>query len=328
MELDGRMSTPVLDTTTSVRDWVAASGMSLERGEGTSVWDAAPIADIVGETDIVGFGVSTNGARELTELAGAVLAHLVEERGFRAFALDESAEVGGAIDRYVHRDETDLSTVLAQLWPHHRSTEVITILDWLRDFATEHPEDSVHVVGLGPSTDGFDGDDWIGYVEPRLSEAALRWREETGNRTLLFSGFTHTAVAAERTVTVSGLSGTHRNAGSHLREQLGRKYVSIGATFHDGMLDLGWGPQRIGPPSDDLVEAFLGAPTSPTLLDLRDVRDRRVQEWLRAPASLGLVGPAFDPANPERARASDGPLATWFDALVHVGEVRPVRLQP
>ncbi|MBL7523149.1 erythromycin esterase family protein [Frankia sp. CNm7] len=167
---------------------------------------------------------------------------------------------------------------------------------------------------------------WIGFVEQWLAQAVLRWHAQTAAKIIVLSGISHTAVGHRRTVTTGAAPPvTHRNAGSYLREGLGPGgYASLGLTFHHGVVDLGEGPHPIPPPPAGTVESLLGAPPRPIVLDTRAAADTPLERWLARPATVRLVGPAFDPADPSKAAMSGGSLAEWFDAVAHVGRVSPV----
>jgi hypothetical protein len=107
-----------------------------------------------------------------------------------------------------------------------------------------------------------------------------------------------------------------------------RQYVSLGLTFHHGAVDLGSGPHEIPVPPVRVVESTLGEPSTPVLSDLHADLAEPVRRWLDAPATMRLVGPAFDPDEPSKALVSGGSLAQWFESLVHVGAVGPSLSSP
>ena len=119
---------------------------------------------------------------------------------------------------------------------------------------------------------------------------------------------------------------THRNAGSRLRERFGNAYVSVGLTFHHGAVDTGLGPIEVPVPASDFAGATLDAAgPGPYLLDLRGKRLAPVDAWLSSPAKIRVVGPWYDPADDAAYNMTGGSLGTWFDALVFVRQVTPIR---
>ncbi|MGH9209242.1 MAG: erythromycin esterase family protein [Acidimicrobiales bacterium] len=309
----------------AVAAWVETGGVRLGSVAARGPLDALEaLRAVVGEGTVVGIGVPTHGARELTVLAHRIVRFLVERLGFRAVAMDEAATVGDRLDGYVQRGDDDPREVVGTLWPHHHTVEVLDLVEWMRGRVQQEPGDPVHFVALGPDGDGPAGDDRMSDVEAHLAEAALRWHDDTGSKLAVISGATHTAVAPIRTVTVGSSAVTHRNAGSRLRDRLGEGYVSVGLTFHHGVVDLGTGPHVIPDPPATVLETTLGDAPTAVMFDLHAEVAEPVRHWLDAPASLRLVGPAFDPAEPSKARMAGGSLASWFDALIHVGQVAPV----
>jgi erythromycin esterase len=283
-----------------------------------------PLGVIVGDASVVGIGVPTHGAQELTVLTHRIVRFLVEWLGFRAVGTDEESNVGDPVDAYVQQGAGDARTVVGSLWPHHRTVEMLDIVEWMRAFTQGTPDDPVRFVGLGPDAHDFEGDDYIAYAESRLAEAVLRWHDNVGSKLVVISGATHTAVAPDRTVTIGPEAATHRNAGSRLRDRLGDDYVSLGLTFHHGTVDLGTGPHEIPAPPARVVESTLGEPSTPVMFDLHADVAEPARRWLDAPATMRLVGPAFDPDEPSKALMSGGSLAQWFQSLIHIGKVGPV----
>ena len=308
-----------------VSGWATTGGIGLGPVSATGPLDALePLAAIVGDARVVGIGVPTHGARELTVLTHWIVRFLVERLGFRAVGTDEESNVGGSVDAYVQQGAGEARRAVSGLWPHHRTVEVLDVVEWMRAFTERTPHEPVRFVGLGPDEHDFDGDDSVAYAESRLAEAVLGWHDDVGSKLVVVSGATHTAVAPNRTVTIGPEAVTHRNAGSRLRDRLGDGYVSLGLTFHHGAVDLGSGPHEIPVPPARAVESTLGEPSTPVMFDLHADVAAPVRRWLDAPAMMRLVGPAFDPDEPSKALMSGGSLAQWFESLVHIGKVGPV----
>jgi erythromycin esterase len=283
---------------------------------------------VFGDATVVGIGVPTHGAHELTELVAQVVRTLVEQLGFRALAMDESPAIGARLDRYVRTGDGDPRALVAELTPHHRTEEILTVVRWMRSYAELHPDDPVRFVGVDVDADEeVPGGDPIGYLEPRLAENVLLWHDEMGAKVVFWSGCTHTAVGAARTVAFPPAPPkTHRNAGSHLRSQLGDRYRSVLVTFHQGTVDAGAGVVDAPSPAPEFVESTLDrvCGPGPSLVDLRgDVPDE-LRTQLAAPATLRLVGPRADPDG-ALATMTGGSLGDWFDAVAFVREVGPVR---
>lgn len=307
------------DEGTAVAGWLGRQARSWS--------DVDAVRDVVGEAVVVGLGVPTNGAHELVTAVQEVFGTLVEHAGFRALAVDEEPRVTAPVDDHLRTGDGDLGALLADLWTHHRTEEVLAVLRWMRAWNQRHPADAVRLLGVGPGADEPVPSDRIAHAERRIPENLVRDHEETGAKVALWSGVTHTAVGDARTVSIASVgSATHRNAGSRLRSRFGEGYVSVGLTFHHGEVDPGPGPVPVPAPAADFVEATLAtAGADRFLLDLRAEHPRPVGDWLRAPAKLRLVGPWYDPAHDTGFHMTGGCLAEWFDAVAFVERVSPTR---
>lgn len=112
--------------------------------------DLAPLEDALDGADVVGLGEATHGTREFFELKHRVVRLLVEELGFRTVAFEADVAAMLAADRYVHRDEGDPETALADLGKWQWQTEAVAeLLRWLREFNDGRPtDDRVRVHGI------------------------------------------------------------------------------------------------------------------------------------------------------------------------------------
>jgi erythromycin esterase len=313
-----------IDGSGEVVRWVRAEGVGLGGvAPDGPLGPMEPLRDVVGDAGIVGIGVPTHGAHELSLLAHRIVRFLVERMGFGAVALEEAPTAADRVDAYVATGAGDPREALSGLWPHHRTREVLGLVDWMRERSAQGDGRPLRFVGLDVEpTDRVEGDR-IAQAEPALAASAIRFHQESGARVAYWGGFTHTGVGDARTVTVGAGSATHRNAGSHLRDRLGAGYVSLGLTFGCGTVAVGDSAYEIPAAPPVLTESALGDPDEPVLVRLRRPLPEAVRRWAEAPATLRLVGPRFDPARPDEARMSGGSLAAWFDAVAHVGHVGP-----
>ncbi|GAA2434346.1 erythromycin esterase family protein [Streptomyces macrosporus] len=283
--------------------------------------DLRPLADMARDARVVAMGDACRQTHELSVVSHRIVRLLVEELGFRTLALegDDASRVG--LDEYVRTGTGDPRALLAEARSFWRTEEILDVLRWMRSYNRRHPDDPVRFVGVAPSRRFTSGHDGLAGIERGLAEETLRWYEHTGDRIVYWGGLAHTANGAARTVSPSSPPLTHRNAGSRLRERFGSGYVSIGLTFHHGTA-----PYPVPAPPPEFADALLGsAGPEAYLLDLRaDVPDR-VGAWLGTPTRTRLIGPDYDPRDDAAYHMSGGSLADWFDAVVHVREVTPVR---
>ncbi|WP_369202898.1 erythromycin esterase family protein [Streptomyces sp. PU-14G] len=285
--------------------------------------DLRPLAGRIGDgARVVAVSGSTRQAHELSALQHRLVRLLVEEHGFRSVALEGDDPTAAGLDAYVATGEGDPRAMLASARPFWRTEEIRGLVEWMRAHNVRNPDAPVRFAPTSahPTSPPLEG---LAGIERGLAEETLAWHEKTGDRIVYWGGIAHTAVGHPRTVSPPSPALTHRNAGSYLREHLGDGYVSVGLTFHHGEL-----PFTAPVPPADFAESVLGtAEPADFWWDLRaDSVPEPVRTWLETPARTRLVGPAYDPADDAAHHLSGGALADWFDVLVHVRKVSPVRM--
>ncbi|MGP3953609.1 erythromycin esterase family protein [Streptomyces sp. 7N604] len=284
--------------------------------------DLRPLADMVRDAKVVAVGVACRHTHELSAVSHRVVRLLVEELGFRSLALegDDASRVG--LDEYVRTGTGDPRALLAEARSFWQTEEILGLIQWMRSYNHQHPGDPVRFAGIAPSQRHPSQHDDLADIERGLAEETIWWRERTADKIVYWGGLAHAANGNPRTVSASSSAMTHRNAGSYLRERFGPGYVSIGLTFHHGMT-----LYPVPAPPSEFADAMLGsAGLDAYLLDLKADGPGRVRTWLSTPTRTRLIGPAYDPRDDGAYHMSGGSLADWFDAVIHVQEVTPVRL--
>ncbi|MEU7014911.1 erythromycin esterase family protein [Streptomyces sp. NPDC046385] len=161
------------------------------------------------------------------------------------------------------------------------------------------------------------------YRDRIMAENTVWWQRRTGDRMVLSAHDGHI-----------GYETTHpdqypRVQGAFLRDALGKRYVTIGATFGRGSFnahDTGTPgePVReftVGPLGADSNERVLDRVSSrPFLLDLRTATPA-AREWLSAARPTRSIGTAF-PWEGDVVRVR---LSTAYDAVVHFPEISAAR---
>ncbi|MFI6584363.1 erythromycin esterase family protein [Embleya sp. NPDC050493] len=120
--------------------------------------DLRPFGRMVGDARVVGLGEATHSSHEFFTVKHRVLRYLVEEKGFRAFALEAAWSTGLRLDAYVLRGEGDLKQIMDEefrgsyrLW---NNAEYRDLIQWMRAYNVKHPKDPVRFVG---DDNGFAG---------------------------------------------------------------------------------------------------------------------------------------------------------------------------
>ncbi|WP_179887218.1 erythromycin esterase family protein [Streptomyces sp. ms184] len=162
-----------------------------------------------------------------------------------------------------------------------------------------------------------------------FAENVLWWHQHTGHRTLFWTSSSHSAKAPGRIISFPPDPGSaSRNAGSHLHDRLGDRYLSMGLTFGRGELATYTGapPHQVPGAVPPLVESVLEDDAAGDyLLDLRAGTPPPVADWLARTAMSRAIGPRHDPDDDTAHHMTGGSLAEWFDVLVHRRQVTPAR---
>ncbi|WP_336048462.1 erythromycin esterase family protein [Streptomyces sp. CA2R101] len=132
---------------------------------------------IAAATTIVGIGESTRSSRETFEVRDQLFRRLVQDHGFRALAIHDSARIAAVLDRYVHAGEGDATSALANAWRPWRTAEMAAALEWIRAFNRDHPDAPVRIFGVKPvqaQPEDYDAvlDHVRGSAPERLAEVA------------------------------------------------------------------------------------------------------------------------------------------------------------
>ncbi|WP_328726446.1 erythromycin esterase family protein [Streptomyces sp. NBC_00259] len=113
--------------------------------------DLRPFGQMVGNAQVVGMGEATHSSHEFFTMKHRVLRYLVENKGFRAFALETSWSSGLRIDEYLQTGEGDPKQIMreefqdAYAWWNTR--EYLALIEWMRAYNVRHPHDRLRFVG-------------------------------------------------------------------------------------------------------------------------------------------------------------------------------------
>lgn len=159
-----------------------------------------------------------------------------------------------------------------------------------------------------------------------MAETMTWWRQRTGHKIVYFAANVHVAAsprvdyAFPPTVTDASLVP----AGHHLRRVYGAGYRPIAAVFGSGQVLQGWetgspSVYSVPPPRPEFVDHTLGQAAPATyLLDLRLPAPPEVRRWLAGPATMRIIGSAYDPAADRDYSMRVESLTGAFDAIAYV----------
>ncbi|GAA3506876.1 erythromycin esterase family protein [Streptomyces showdoensis] len=113
--------------------------------------DLRPFGRMVGDARVVGLGEASHSSHEFFTVKHRVLRYLVEEKGFRAFALEAPWSTGLRLDAYLVRGEGDLKQIMDEefqgTYRWWNNAEYRDLLQWMRAYNVKHPNDPVRFVG-------------------------------------------------------------------------------------------------------------------------------------------------------------------------------------
>ncbi len=99
---------------------------------------------------IVGIGESSRSARETFGVRDELFRRLVQLYGFRALAIQDSADAAAELDTYVRTGRGTAGSALNGSWHPWRTVEMAATLRWIRAFNRQHPNDPVRIFGVKP----------------------------------------------------------------------------------------------------------------------------------------------------------------------------------
>lgn len=102
----------------------------------------------VGESSIVGLGEATHGTSEFFLLKKQLFQNLVSTLGFRVFALEDNQLAVEEINRFVLTGNGDATKSMAGLFDVWYRTEMLDLVNWVRNYNQQHPADPVYFVGF------------------------------------------------------------------------------------------------------------------------------------------------------------------------------------
>ncbi|MGA5561317.1 erythromycin esterase family protein [Streptomyces platensis] len=137
-----------------------------------SLDDLRPFGRMVKDARVVGLGEATHSSHEFFAMKHRVFRYLVEEKGFRSFALEGSWSTGLRLNDYVLHGKGDPRQIMREEFQSNYSwwnnTDYLKLLTWMRSYNSRHPDDPVQ----------FMGDDF-GYAGPGLYDRVTGYVAKT-----------------------------------------------------------------------------------------------------------------------------------------------------
>ncbi|MGW6731123.1 erythromycin esterase family protein [Streptomyces sp. NPDC055013] len=164
-------------SSTTVVEALARAAHPLRTEPGGDNRDLRPLDRMIGDARVVGLGEATHSSHDFFALKARVFRHLVEEKGFRTFALEAPWSTGLRLNDYVLHGKGDPRRIMREefqrdyLW--WNNTDYLRLVEWMRGYNLRHPGDPVRFMGddvawTGPES--YDAvEDYVADARPELS---------------------------------------------------------------------------------------------------------------------------------------------------------------
>ncbi|MEU1181448.1 erythromycin esterase family protein [Streptomyces sp. NPDC005820] len=173
---------------------------------GGATGDLRPLDRMIGDARVVGLGEATHGSHEFFALKDRVFRHLVEEKGFRTFALEAPWSTGVRLDDYVVHGRGDPVRIMDEEFQRDyrwwNNTDYLRLVRWMRAYNVDHPGDPVRFVG-----------DDIAWTGPEMYDQVTRYVADH-----------HPELSARLAELYRGLRPT-RATGAYIAAYLARPYA-------------------------------------------------------------------------------------------------------
>ena len=141
----------------SAIDWVGSVATPITSTDpSASSADLQPLKQMVGNAHVVGLGEGTHGTREFFLMKHRIVEMLVQELGFRTFAIEATTPEANDLNRYVLTGEGDPKLLLSRLYFWTWNTqEVLDMIEWMRGWNVQAtPDQRVQFLGFDLQSPG------------------------------------------------------------------------------------------------------------------------------------------------------------------------------
>lgn len=140
------------DVSPAVRAWLREAARPVTSTDATApMADVEELIDAIGEALVVGLGESTRAAHETFAFRDRIWRALVQVKGFRTLAIQDSAALVEKLDAWVRTGDGDLTEILSRAWWPWRTVEMAQAMTWIRDFNIARPDDQIRLLAVQPT---------------------------------------------------------------------------------------------------------------------------------------------------------------------------------
>lgn len=276
-------------------------------GPASGYGDLEPLRARWNSRQIVALGEATHGTSEFFLLKHRLVRFLVEELGFRHFAMEIQPELGRILDDFIQGG--DSSPVRALYWPW-ATEEYLGMLAWMRTYNLDRDaQDRIRFHGIDPKVGNRDE------VMAR-NVLAIRKTEGPGAKVVVWAANSHVRAA---------LGGM----GEYLRDELGDDVYLLGLEFHHGVFSSRTRTVRLfeaGPfPHTHYSHALAQLPGDVRFLDVLEAASApKLEAWLRQPRSTNHKYELYAFTRLVRAFPKvRTPLPELFDGVIFIRQSTP-----
>ena len=110
--------------------------------------DLAPLRRMVGKATVVGLGEGWHTSGGFYKMKHRIFRDLVENKGFRVFAIETHWAAGEKANQYVQTCQGDPKEAIDLHMSVWHSQELIDLVQWMCEWNQTHPDDRVHYFGF------------------------------------------------------------------------------------------------------------------------------------------------------------------------------------
>ena len=126
--------------------------------------DLAPLRRMIGKATVVGLGESWHMSGGFYDLKHRIFRDLVENMGFRVFAIESHWASGEKANQYVQTCAGSPKEAIDLHIPVWQSEELVDLVQWMCEWNQEHPDDRVHYFGFDIQLPNLDGPGLISFL--------------------------------------------------------------------------------------------------------------------------------------------------------------------
>lgn len=258
---------------------------------------------------IIALGEATHGTSEFFRMKHSIIAYLITDLEFRNYGMEITPEDGTILNRYIHGEDVDLTTVL--YWPWE-TEEVVDMLNWMRRYNAEtDPSNQITLFGIDPRT---------GARDPIMAENVTKIVEEHGPIVI----WSH-----------NGHIWANQGAmGSYLKHTYETDAYLIGFEFSHGRFTSRTGNihtfEVSNAPSTYYAHALEKLNSPILFLDMTTMQKNPIlEQWLNTPQLVHDIAELYHLARlMPGTRAFYGALPDLYDGLIFIEESSPTKVLP